>query len=430
MIGNRIETNISGGLDVPLPSMVPVRVTFDSQREEDIAGAVAGQFQNPAVREKIRPGQSIAVGCGSRGVANIALTARATVAGIKALGGVPFSFPAMGSHGAATAEGQRAVLEGFGITEDYVGCPIKASMDTHLLGALDDGTPVHMDRHAHEADGIVLINRIKPHTNFRGPVESGIVKMLAIGMGKIKGATAIHFHGMDAFGHVLPPLARFIMERVPFVFGVGLVENAYHETAAVEVIPAENLLQREPELLARASQRMARLLFDEIDVLIVEEMGKEVSGAGFDPNVTGRKNREMGQWSGPHIKKIVVLDLTRETKGNATGIGLADVITMKLYRQIDIESTYANVITSAFLDAAAIPLIMNTEEEAIKLAVKTSIRVPPGQCRIVRIRNTLALGEIMVSEPMLDEVNAHPAMQAQGAPIPLGFDREGNLAAA
>ncbi len=429
MIGDRIETNISGGLDIPLPRMVPVKVTFDNQKLDDIPARVAEQFQNAAIRDKIKAGQTIAVGCGSRGVANIAETAKAVLSEIKALGGEPFIFPAMGSHGSATAEGQRAVLEGYGIKEDFVGCPIRATMDTHELGRLPDGTPIYIDQYAHEADGIVLINRIKPHTNFRADLESGIVKMMAIGMGKIKGATTLHTHGMDSFGTLLPLVAKFIMERKNFLFGVGLVENAYDETALLDVLPAETLFDREAVLQAKAKELMGRLCFDEIDVLIIDEMGKNISGAGFDPNVTGRNNRFV-EWDGPLIKKIVVLDLTKETKGNATGLGLADVITMKLYKQVDIESTYANVITSAYLDGAVIPLIMNTEEDAIKVAVKTVVRVKPPDCRIVRIKNTLELSEILVSEPMLEEVQGNPGMEVAGAPVPMGFDTEGNVAAA
>jgi hypothetical protein len=372
----------------------------------------------------------IAVGCGSRGVANAAEAARAVVTQLKALGAQPFIFPAMGSHGAATAAGQRAVLEGYGITEDYVGCPIRATMETVELGRLDDGTPVYMDQYAAEADGVVLINRVKPHTNFRAPIESGIVKMLTIGMGKIKGATTYHTHGMDAFGDVLPKGARLIMAHKPFLFGLGLVENAYDETAIIEAIPAETLFERETELQTQAKAMLGRLLFDRVDVLIIEEMGKNISGAGFDPNVTGRPNRDMTTWSGPHIQRIVVLDLTEETHGNATGLGLADVITTKIWKKLDIGPTYANVITSCYLDGGAIPVMMNTEEEAIKLAVKTLIRVKPAEARIVRIRNTLELAHIMVSETMLADVQAHPQMEAQGAPRVLAFDGEGNLAAA
>jgi Lactate racemase N-terminal domain len=430
MIGERIEVNLAGGLDVPLPRMVPVKVQFSEEHIADITAAVVREMRKPAIQAKLKPGMSVAIGCGSRGVANVAETARAVVSELKAAGAKPFIFPAMGSHGAATAEGQRAVLAGYGIVEDYVGCPVRATMEVQELGRLDDGTPVYMDQFACEADGVVLINRIKPHTNFRAPMESGIVKMMTIGMGKIKGATTYHFHGMDAFGEVLPKGARFIMDHKPFLFGVGLVENAHDDTAIIEAIPAETLFERETDLQAKAKAMMGRLLFDSIDVLVIDEMGKNISGAGFDPNVTGRGNRDMQEWSGPAIQRIVVLDLTDETHGNATGLGLADVITMKIYRKLDIGPTYANVITSCYLDGGAVPVIMNSEEDAIKLAVKTAIRVKPAEARVVRIKNTLELSEILVSEPLLAEVERHPDMEVAGKAHALRFDAEGNLHAA
>jgi hypothetical protein len=432
MIGDRIETNIAGGLDVPMPRMVNVRQKFQTVRLDDVERAVAEQFKRPEVRAKVKAGQSIAVGCGSRGVANIADTAQAVVAELKALGAKPFIFPAMGSHGGATAEGQRALLAGYGITEAHVGCPIRASMDTVELGALPDGTPVYMDKLASEADGVVLINRVKPHTNFRAPMESGIVKMMTIGMGKIRGATTLHFHGMDHFGEILPQVARVIMAKRRFLFGVGLVENAHDETALLEVILAEQLFEREMFLQAQAKEMMARIYVDDIDVLIIDEMGKNITGAGFDPNITGRNNRFVGKWQDrPRVQKIVALALTEETHGNATGMGLADVITMRLFKQVDLGPTYANVIASAYLDGAAIPIIMNTEHDAIALAVKTLVRVKPTEARIVRIRNTLELTHIQISEPLLDLARQNPhQFDILGAPAPFKFDGEGNLAQA
>ena len=412
MIEDRISVNIAGGLDIQLPNMVPVEVTFESPVLEDIAQSVAEQFKKDGIRKKIKPGQTIAVGCGSRGVADVAEVAKATVAEIKALGGKPFIFPAMASHGAATAEGQRKVLEGYGITESFVGCPLRATMETQVVETLDDGTKIHVDRYAAESDGIVLINRIKPHTNFRAPIESGIVKMMTIGMGKINGATEIHFHGFEAFAELLPRIAGIIMGKLPFLFGVGIVENAYERTALVEVIPAENLMEREPALLTRARQLIPKLLFDEIDVLVIDEIGKNISGSGCDPNVTGRNNRHIPWTEEPRVQKIVLLDLTEETHGNAVGFGVADVITMEIYRKLDIPSTYANAITATYLDGANIPVIMNTEEEAIRLAVKSLRRVRPEAARIVRIKNTLELTHITVSEPMLPEVETHPQMKA------------------
>jgi hypothetical protein len=371
---------------------------------------------------------SIAVGCGSRGINNIAECAKAVVTELKALGAKPFIVPAMGSHGGATADGQREVLEGYGITEDYVGCPIRSSMDVVELGKLDNGMPVYLDKHAAEADAVVIIPRIKPHTNFRAPIESGIVKMLTIGLGKIVGATTLHTYGMDTFGELLPKAAKFIMAKKNFLFGVAMVENAADETAIIEVVPAEQTFDREPVLLEKAKSLMPRLQFDEIDVLVVERIGKNISGSGMDPNITGRNCRFVEWNMKPFVKKIAVLGLTPETHGNATGLGAADVITMKLYKEVDIAKTYANIITSTYLDGGAIPIVMNTDQDAIRLAVKTVVRVKPQDTRIVRIANTLEIVDIHVSEPMLPFIKENPAMfEIVGEVEPFKFDAKGNL---
>ncbi len=428
MIPDRIEVSIAGGLDFPLPRMARVRQKFDTTRLEDIAGAVRAQIRRPEIRARVKPGQVIAVGCGSRGIANIGLIARTVIEELRALGAEPFVFPCMGSHGAATAEGQKKVLETYGITEEATGVPIRASMDTVVTGHLEDGTPVHMDRHAAEADAIVVINRIKPHTGFRGATESGLTKMLAIGIGKITGAATYHSHGMDRFPELLPKVRDVNLAARNVLFGVAIVENAYDETAVVEAVPAESIATREPQLQQLAQSNLPRLFFDEIDVLVIEEMGKNISGAGFDPNVTGRNRRNVQWVAKPFVKKIVVLGLTRVSHGNATGIGSADVITMRLFRELDVASTYANVITAANLDGAAIPIVMNDDHDAIALAVKTVVRVKPDDCRIVRIRNTLHLSEIEVSEPMLAELRARPeSFEVLSEPQPLSFDAQGNL---
>lgn len=430
MIGDRIEVNIAGGLDIPLPRMVSVRQKFDATHLGDISGTIAKEFAKPEIRSRIKPGQVIAVGCGSRGIANIATIAKQVIRELQALGARPFVFPCMGSHGAATAEGQKKVLEGYGITEAATGVPIKATMETTIVGQLDDGTPVHMDRHAAEADGVIVINRIKPHTAFRGATESGITKMLAIGIGKIVGAAAYHQHGMDTFPELLPKVRDVNLARRNVIAGVGIVENAYDQTALIEVIPAPQIAEREPALQEMAKRLMPRICFDEIDVLVIDEMGKNISGAGFDPNITGRNRRAIPWKFGPRTKKIVVLGLTPETHGNATGLGGADVITMRLFKEVDVASTYANIITSMNLDGGAIPIVMNDDREAIQLAVKTVVRVKPQDCRIVRIRNTLELGYIQVSEPMLAEVRARPDLFQIASPAaPWSFDAEGRAPA-
>ena len=428
MIGDRIEVNIAGGLDIPLPRMVHVRQKFATPRIDDVAGAVAAQFQRPEVRAKIKPGMTIAVGCGSRGIANIAEAARQVVAELKALGAKPFIFPAMGSHGGATAEGQREVLEGYGITEEFVGCPIHSQMEVVEVGKLDSGMPIYMDKLAAAADGVVVVCRVKPHTNFRAPIESGIVKMITIGMGKIIGATELHTQGMDMFGTLLPAAAKLIMSKKNVLLGVAMVENAADETAIIEAVPGEQIFDREPVLQAKAKEMMARLQFDEIDVLIVEKIGKNISGSGMDPNITGRNCRFVEWNMKPLVKKIAVLGLTPETHGNATGVGGADVITMRLYKELDIGKTYANVITSTYLDGAAIPIIMNTDQDAIRLAVKTVVRVKPEDTKIVRIANTLEVMDIHVSEPMLPFIKANPSMfEIVGELEPFKFGAKGTL---
>jgi acylphosphatase len=429
MIEDRIEVNIAGGLDVALPRMVNVRQKFDSAHLGDIQATVLKEFQRPEVRARIKSGQVIAVGCGSRGIANIATITKCVIRELQALGAKPFIFPAMGSHGAATAEGQKKVLEGYGISEASMRVPVRATMDTVIVGNLDDGTPVHMDRFAAEADGIVVINRVKPHTAFRGATESGVTKMLSIGIGKINGAATYHQHGMDTFPTLLPKVRDVNLAKRNVLLGVGIVENAHDQTAVIEVMPAGQIASREPMLQEMAKRLMPQIYFDEIDVLVIDEMGKNISGAGFDPNITGR-NRRAVKWNfGPKVKKIVVLGLTHETHGNATGMGGADIITMRLFKEIDIPSTYANIITSMNLDGGAIPIVMNTEREAVQLAVKTVVRVKPENCRIVRIRNTLDIAQIQVSEPLLGEVRSRPEhFQIASPAAAFAFDANGRLA--
>ena len=410
-----------------MPKMAAVHQRFDDAYISDVEKAVREQLTRPEIAARVNSGMRIAIGAGSRGIANIGITVRTTVQALRELGAKPFVFPAMGSHGGATAAGQQAVLAGYGITEEDVGAPIRATMDTILIGEMKDGTPVHMDRYAHEADGVVLINRIKPHTSFRGPIESGVVKMIVIGMGKIQGATHMHAHGMDLFPELLPRVAAFLMERTSILFGIGVVENAYDRTAIVEALLPDALVRREVELQAKAKSLMGRLYFSDIDILLIDQMGKEISGAGFDPNITGRNHRGVTGFDDPKVQKIVVLDLTKMTNGNATGLGLADVITRKLYDAIDYPSTYGNVITSAYLDGALIPIAMPTDQQAVQLAIKTLVRVKQGQARIVRIRDTLSIDKISVSEPMLTEVKQHPDMSIIGEPAPFDFAPDGTL---
>ena len=425
---DNLNVQIAGGLDIPLPPMAQVQQSFASQPIGDLETAVFAQINRPEIAATIQQNANIAIGVGSRGIANLEEIVRATVKAIKQLGGSPFIFPAMGSHGGATAEGQQDILAGYGITATRVGAPIRATMETVLVTTMTDGTRLYMDKYAHEADGVVLINRIKPHTDFKGAIESGIIKMMIIGMGKIQGATIMHTeHGMINFAEALPPAATALMPHIPFLFGLGLVEDGYENTAAIEAILGDHLLERERTLQAKAKAMMARLYFPEIDVLIIDQIGKDISGAGMDPNVIGRGTRASFGFNQPAITKIVALDLTQKTKGNATGLGLADVITAQLFSQIDFEYTYANVIASAYLDGGAIPLVMPTEADAIRLAVKTTPRVSPEKARIVHIRDTLTLAKIRVSSALLPLVEADERLIQVGELDPFVFAEDGQL---
>ena len=428
MIGNKIETNISGGLEIPLPRMVEVRQKFKTEKLASVTGLINEQFKRSEIRAKVKPGMVIAVGCGSRGINNIAEAAKATVDNLKALGAKPYIFPAMGSHGGGTAESQKEVLEGYGITAAYCGCEIRSQTDVIEVGTHASGIPIYQDKLASEADGIVLVCRVKPHTNFRAPIESGIVKMMTIGMGKIVGATSLHTQGMDVFGTLLTEAAKMIMAKRKFLFGMAMVENAHDETAIIEAVPGETLFEREAVLQAKAKGYMPRIKFDDIDVLVIERIGKNISGSGMDPNITGRNCRGMEWNMKPDVKKIAVLGLTPETHGNATGLGYADVITLQLYKDMDIFSTYANVITSTYLDGAAIPIMMNTEHDAIALAVKTVVRVAFKDLKVVRVTDTLHISHIQISEALLADAKNRPEdFEILGALQELQLDGLGRL---
>ena len=428
MINDQIEVNVAGGLEVPLPKMLRIRQKFQTPKLGSVSDSLIAQLADPGIRDQIKPGMKIAVGCGSRGIANLAECVGALISELKSIGAKPFIFPAMGSHGAATAEGQVQVLADLGLSEVAMGCPVKSSMEVVDLGKLSNGMPVYFDKYASEADGIVVVNRIKPHTNFRGPLESGLIKMLAIGAGKTAGATEFHWHGMDTFKELLPESGEFIMARKNFLFGVAMVENAADETALVEIVPGEKILKREPDLLEMAKELMPKLHFDAIDVLVVDRMGKNVTGAGMDPNITGRNVRSVEWGSKPLVHKIVALGLTPETAGNAAGVSFADVITMRLYREIDITKTYSNLIAASVLEGAAIPMIMNTDRDAVHLATRALIRTRPQDARIVHIANTLELIDIAISENLLPYVKENPdKFEIVSETAPMAFDSDGKL---
>ena len=410
------------------PAMAPVKQYFSSVAEEDVVGSVLEQLRQVGLNAAIDPGARIAVSTGSRGIANIDRIVRVVVDFIKEAGGAPFILPAMGSHGGGTPEGQKEVLAGYGITPESMGAPIEATMEVVEVDQLEDGTPVLVNRLALEAEGVVLINRIKPHTSFRGPFESGLMKMMTIGLGSHRGATIAHSKGAQGLANVIPAWGKAILEKAPILMGLAIIENAYDETAQLVALKPGEFFSGEPKLLEEARQAMPRILVQDIDLLIVEEVGKDISGTGMDTNVVGRmmlpgiKEPEV-----PGVARIVVLDLTERTHGNASGIGLADIITRRLFDKIDFKPTYANVFTTTFLNRAYIPVIMENDREAIAAALRVQGLEDSVQARVVRIKNTLSMAEIQISAPLLNEFGSHPQLEQVGPLAPMTFAADGAL---
>ncbi|HET7876955.1 MAG TPA: [Fe-S]-binding protein, partial [Methylomirabilota bacterium] len=388
---------------MPLPKMVRVRQTFPRPRVADIPAAVRSALGS--ARLPVKRGDTVAVGVGSRGIANIDVIVRATVDWLRELGARPFIFPAMGSHGGATPEGQRSVLAHYGITEATMGCELRATMEVVQVGeAL--GLPVWLDKTASGADWIGLVNRVKPHTDFKGSIESGLFKMMTIGLGKYRGATQYHRANVNhGYETVITAVGREMLAKARLGFGLGVVENGYDETGAIEAFNAQDLEAGERRLLKSAREWMARLPFSPIDVLVVEEMGKNVSGAGMDTNVIGRPSNPHEPFpSDPKILWIVALDLTEESGGNATGIGNADFTTRRLADKIDWKVTAINCLTACAPNGAKLPLVFDSDREAVETALGCIGLTKPERARVIRIKNTLMLGEIECSEAFLPEI--------------------------
>lgn len=376
---------------------------------------------------RVRPGETVALTAGSREVYDIVGILRGVIRAVREQGGVPFIVPAMGSHGGATAEGQVRVLEHFGITEEALGVEIRSSMETVLVGHTEDGYPVHLDRIANAADHIIPIGRVKPHTDFRGPVESGVMKMLAIGLGKQYGASLCHKLGFPNMGKSVWNFGSVILENCRVLMGLVVVENGEHRTARIEGIPAAQIRKREPELLAYAKSLMPRIPFDNLDVLLVSEIGKDISGAGMDPNVTGRSVTLGEFW--PHAEKIGVFNITPVSDGNAAGIGNADAITSQMYRQIDRLPMYINSITCRDTGGARIPTVMDTQELVLRYLLYTCIRRKEAQDqpRIVWIQNTACLRRIYISEALAHEARQLKDFRVTCESRPLEINKDGEL---
>jgi hypothetical protein len=412
--------------DIQLPKMAKVRQRFFRERIEDVPAAVRAGLAKDEIVRTIKPGMHIAITGGSRGVANIAVILREIAAFVKEKGGHPFIIPAMGSHGGATAEGQVEVLDSYGITEAFCGCPIRATMDTLQIGITAEQHPVFIDRYAAEADGIIVVNRVKPHTCFRGPYESGLMKMMAIGLGKQKGADVCHEAGFKHMAKMVPLFANAILANSNILFGLATLENPFDETCKVISLTKGEIPEKEPALLCEAKSLMPRILLGETDVLIVDKIGKNFSGDGMDPNITGTFCSPYAS-GGIKAQRVVVLDLSDETHGNAVGMGMADVATKRLFEKADLEKTYPNGFTSTIISNVKIPVLLKNDKEAIQAAIKICNEIDKGRPRMIRIANSLHIEYIYISEALLEQAKTIPEMEILEEPQPFLFNEQGDI---
>ena len=410
------------------PTLARVRQSIPQPKVADVAGTVRRLILESRLRERVPAGGRVAVGVGSRGITCIATVARAAVDAIAEIGFRPFIVAAMGSHGGATADGQRELLAGYGITPEAMGVEVLTDMDTVVIGTSPVGLPIYFDKNAHGADGIVLLNRVKPHTDFVSSHESGVLKMLVIGLGKRDGASQIHKLGLRGMREVLPPVGKFLLANTKFALGLAILENAEDMPAEIVALEPESLFDAEPALLDRARALMGRLPFDQIDVLIVGELGKNYSGAGMDPNVIGRLMVEtMPDFPRPRVTRLAVLDVSHDSHGNIVGIGFADLTTDRLVAKLDPIPFRINVLTSCFLERARIPIALPTDRDVFAAALETCWRIDPAEARVVVIPNTLELNTLWVSPALEAEVAAHPHLSRETDYRPAPFDDSGTL---
>ena len=415
------------------PKFLRIRQTFERPVVRDVAAAVRAALEPLDLGRTIKPGHTVALTAGSRGIANIPAVLKATADVLKGLGARPYLVPAMGSHGGGTAEGQRKILESYGITEDFVGAPIRASMEVVSLGATAEGFPVVLDKHAGEADHIGVVARVKPHTAYHGPVESGLLKMMMIGLGKHAGALEYHRILLEQpYDRVVRSVGRHMRAHARIAFGLALVENAYDETALIEGARPADFEPREEELLVKARRWLARLPWDKADLLVIDEIGKDVSGSGMDTNVVGRKRAvRMGHstFAQPEMRHIFVRGLSAKTHGNAAGIGLADFTTSRLVHAMNYKATVINCLTAGYPEGAMVPVYFDTDREVLDAALVIAGTRRPEETRVMHIRNTLCLEEMEISEPCLEDAGRQTDFAILGAARAAALDGAGNLAA-
>jgi len=408
------------------PKMFRVKQELEGPALQDVYGSTRQQIRALGLEKKVKPGQTVAITSGSRGVANIAQITKGVVDELKAVKLQPFICPTMGSHGEATAEGQKKILEHYGITEATMGCPIRSSMDVVEIGKVK-GTTVFCDKNAWGADHIAVVARVKAHTDFDNEIESGLYKMMAIGLGKQHGAENYHRAGHHySYAEIFPTVGKAVLDTGHVLFGLATVENGHEETAKVQALLPKDFYEGEKALLKKAKTWMARLPFERLDLLIVDELGKNISGAGMDPNVTGRASVQKPAGK-PSVRMLFVRDIRPESEGNAIGVGFADMTTTRLAKKINYKAMHMNAITSGVPDAAKVPMPFDTDKEAIATALGMIGLTLPEEARVVRIKNTLHLTEMDCSEALLADVQQHKRLQAATQPAPMGFDANGNL---
>ncbi|MCP4399457.1 MAG: DUF362 domain-containing protein [bacterium] len=397
---------------VVLMKLFKIKQRFDGSHipESEIDSTVTAELTASGVA--IAKGAKIAIAVGSRGIANLPQIVRSTVQWVKQMGGRPFLVPAMGSHGGASAGGQRRVLESYGVTEDSVGAPIRSSMEVIELPQGELNSAVYMDKLAYEADGTIVINRIKLHTAFHGAIESGLMKMCAIGLGKHKGALEIHRCGAKGLRELIPPTAGQILQHGNILLGLAIVENAYEQSRLIKAVRPENFETEESVLLQVARENMPSLPVQELDVLIVDEFGKHISGTGMDVNIIGRlKINTEPEPESPRIGSIILLDLADKSHGNANGMGLADVMSRRFFEKIDFQATYENVLTTGFLERGKIPVVAETEAQTLEFALKSLGLSGPEQARVLRIKNSLSLDTLWASSALLPELKGNSSIE-------------------
>ena len=413
-----------------LPKVYRVRQIAEVPTVTDVAGEVRKHWSDPKLLRRLRPGMSLAVGVGSRGIKHIGLIVRTTIETLRGHGVKPFIVAAMGSHGGATPEGQRELLASYGISEAELGVPVKTDMESQQIGINSWGEPVWWDRNAFAADGVVTVSRVKPHTDYRGKYESGITKMLVIGLGKREGASQHHRWGWRGLKDMLPESAKTILEKTKFLGGLAILENAHEETGHMQYVDRDELLEVEPGLLERARQMMGRLPFDQLDVLIVGELGKNYSGAGLDPNVVGRLLIEAApelEPPSPRITRMGVLDLSPESHGNITGVGIADLTTRRCLAAMEDSPTRMNNLTARFLWRTKLPIAFDTDRECIEQCIETAWQPFPERLRFGVIPNTLEVSELWVSPALAEEAKKNPNLAVDEPAMDLPFDSQGNL---